>query len=893
MNALHDVEYLFQPRAIAVFGASEDVEDLGGRVYRNLTEGGFPGELYPVNPHHRKVLEAECYPDLKAVGRPVDLAVVAVPAKAVPGVIRQCGEHGTGVAIVLSAGFAETGAKGVAQQEHLVELARQQGVRLLGPNSLGLIRPDAGINASSSPGTVVPGDLALVSQSGAVMTTVLDWARDRNLGFSALVSLGNAGDLDFGELLDYLALDRKTKSILLYMEGIRHSRAFMSALRAAARVKPVIVVKAGRSEVANRAVVSHTAALTGADEVFSAALERSGVIRVRNVSGLFAAAAVMGSGMRARGNRVAIVSNGGGLGVLATDRALETGLAVVDLDPATLKRLDRLLPDHWSHGNPVDILGDADPRRYREAVQHCLADPGVDGVLVLLAPQAATDPLAVAEALAETMEGQAKPVLVCWTGGARVEPARELFDARRLPHFHTPESAVEAYSYLAEYSRNQKLLMQVPGPLGYRSNPDIDGARMIIEGVLADGRETLTLTESKAVLSAFGIKVAQSIETHSATEALVAAESIGFPVALKISSPDITHKSDVGGVRLNLATPQAVRSGYGEVLKAVQSALPDARISGVTVERMAHGPNSREVMIGVGRDPAFGPAISFGSGGIAVEILRDTAVALPPLNRFIIRNLISRTRISAMLGPFRNLKPVDMDALETLLLRVSEMVCELREIVEMDLNPVMVDDRGVVVADARIVAAHPAPDPDYYGHMAIYPYPSHLVSDWQLADGTNIRIRPIRPEDANIERSFVNGLSEQSKYFRFMQNIGNLSDTMLIRFTQIDYDREMALIALVQENGEEREIAVARYATNPDGQSCEFAIVVGDEWQGRGLGTRLMTTLMDAARARGLTLMTGEILANNRHMLGLVTSLGFALTTNPEDPVIKQARKRL
>lgn len=893
-GAIRDMESFLNPRAIAVFGASDSADSVGGRVFRNLMDSGYRGALYAVNPKHKQVMGTDCHPDLKAIGHAVDLAVVATPARAVAGIIRQCGERGTPAAIVLSAGFAETGAKGRALEEQVVDLARKQGVRILGPNCLGLIRPAAGINATFSNGSALAGDLALVSQSGAVVTAVLDWAQERNLGFSAMVSLGNAGDVDFGDVLDYLALDRKTRSILLYVEGIQHSRGFMSALRAAARVKPVIVVKAGRNPAGSAAAISHSAALVSGDDVFSAAVERAGAIRVRELDGLFAAAAVLGSGARALGNRLAIVTNAGGLGVLATDRLGDMGrLALAALDPRTVKRLDRLLPDHWSHDNPVDILGDADPKRYQQATALCLDDPGVDGVLVLLTPQAVTDPLGVAREMTNTVKDQKKPVLMCWMGGAQVAAARELFQSHCIPHFETPESAVEAFSHLAEYCLNQKLLMQVPGPLGYESHPDTEGARMIIQGVLEEGRTTLSLTESKAVLAAFGIEVARSVETHSANEALVAAESLGFPVALKVSSPDITHKSDVGGVRLNLATPQAVRTGYGEVVKAVAQAMPDARIGGVTVERMARVPNARELMVGIARDPAFGPTISFGAGGVTVEIMGDQALALPPLNRFIIRNLVSRTRVSAMLGTFRNLPAIDMTALETLLLRVSEMACELPELVEMDLNPVMADHQGVLVVDARIVAAHPPPGTAPYAHMAIYPYPSHLVSEWQLADGTNIQIRPIRPEDASIERDFVNNLSQQSKYFRFMQNIGDLSDTMLIRFTQIDYDREMALIAVVAEDGGEREIAVARYAINPDGRSCEFAIVVGDEWQGHGLGTRLMTTLMEAARARGLATMTGDILANNRPMLDLVKSLGFRLTTNPEDPVIRQAEKQL
>jgi acetyltransferase len=631
----------------------------------------------------------------------------------------------------------------------------------------------------------------------------------------------------------------------------------------------------------------------GADDVFDAALERAGAIRAFDVDGLFSVAEVLASGRRAKGNRIAIVTNAGGPGVLATDRAVEVDLRMARLERTTMERLDRSLPAHWSHNNPVDILGDAGPERYMEAVAACLADQGIDGVLVILSPQAMTDPVATANSLVEVSAEATKPVLACWMGGALVEEAREIFASHRLPHFTTPEAAVEAFSYLARYQRNQQLLLQVPGPVSYHDDPDVTGSRLIIQGVMGEGRRVLSTTESKALLAAFRIPVAQSIETHSANEALVAAESLGFPVAMKISSPDLTHKSDVGGVRLNITSPQTVRSVYSELTRDVARAAPQARINGVTVERMYVSPNGRELMIGVARDAAFGPVISFGAGGTAVEVLRDRSVTLPPLNQFIAENLIAHTRVSRLLGAFRNLPPVKISAVEAILLRVSEMVCELPEIVEMDLNPVIADERGAVAVDARIVVEHHTPTTDRYAHMAIYPYPTHLVSNWQLADGTNIQVRPIRPEDAEIERDFVNNLSEQSKYFRFMQTLQELSDQMLIRLTQIDYDRELALIAVTTASGREEEIGVARYAINPDGTSCEFAIVVSDQWQRRGLGSRLMTALMEAAKAKGLQVMRGEILANNVNMLSLVRSLGFTTRTSPDDPGIKEATRRL
>lgn len=890
---LFDLDRFFNPRSIAVFGASDKADSVGALVFENLVEGGFKGSVHPINPRHKRVRNRRCHAALGDLGKAVDLAVVATPAATVPDIIRQCGEHGVPAALVLSAGFAERGSEGERLLEQALEQARRHGVRILGPNCLGVIRPHNGLNATFSKGEARAGDLALVSQSGALLTAILDWAGSRQVGFSALVSVGAAADVDFGDILDYLALDHHTRSILLYVEGIQHPRRFMSALRAAARLKPVIVVKSGRHHAGSRAARSHTGSLVGADDVFDAALERAGAIRVPDVQSLFAVAAVLASGKRTRGSRLAIVTNAGGPGVLATDRAVEMGLALPALGEDTLARLHRALPAQWSQGNPVDILGDAPPERYREAVAACLEDGDVDGVLVVLTPQAMTDPAAVAEAVVELEAAGSKPVLTCWMGGAMVEAAREVFSGHRIPSFDTPEAAVEAFAYLAAYHRNQELLVQMPGPLGRHDAPDVEGARLILEGVMADDRDILNLTESKAILNAFRIPTARSLVARSANEALVAAESLGFPVALKINSPDITHKSDVGGVRLGIDSAQTVRSTYCELLRRAEAAAPGARMDGVTVERMLQSPNGREVMVGMVRDPSFGPVISFGVGGTAVEVLRDRAVALPPLNRFLVRRLMEQTRVHKLLQSFRSMPAAHMEALEGVLLRLSEMACELPLLREVDLNPVIADENGAMVVDARMTLEHRPPTTDRYGHMAIHPYPAHLVSRWQLADGTDIVIRPIRPEDAQIERSFVDNLSSQSRYFRFMQTMNQLSDVMLIRLTQIDYDREMALIAVTGAADRELEIAVARYAINPDGESCEFALVVADEWQRRGIGTRLMTALMEAAKARGLVTMEGEILSTNANMISLVRSLGFTIHTSPDDPGTKRATRRL
>lgn len=889
----HFLDRLFAPQAIAVFGASESPDAVGGRVFDNLRNGDFSGPIFAINPKYQRLYQQPCYASIADIGESVDLAVIATPASTVPEIIHACGEHGVRAAIIISAGFSEGDGRGVALEKSVLEVARQYQMRIIGPNCLGLIRPMAGMNATFSKNTAQPGQLALVSQSGALCTAIMDWAVVHEVGFSAIVSLGDAADVDFGDVLDYLAQDPETHSILLYVEGVRDARSFMSGLRIAARMKPVVVVKAGRHDEGSRAAVTHTGAMIGADDVFDAALQRAGVVRALTIEQLFAAAQLLATRHRVNGNRLAIVTNGGGLGVMATDRAVDLGITMASLSADTLARLSETLPPQWSHGNPIDLIGDATSQRYLDAVSACLEDPEVDGVLAMLSPQAMTDPSACAQAVIDAQTNQQKPVLACWMGEQQVEAATRLFSAHHVPSFSSPESSVEAFAYLAKFYQSQQLLMQVPGPLATRSEPDVDGARLIIESVLAQNRSVLMITESKALLHAFAIPATPSIECHSANDALVAAETLGFPVAMKIHSSDITHKSDVGGIRLNISNANAIRSTYLDLLEEVQNKYPDAKLEGVTVEPMHLPAHGRELLVGVIRDPVFGPAITFGTGGTQVEVIRDRAIALPPLNTFLAERMIAQTRVARLLGNFRNMPAVKMDALVQVLRRVSEMVCELPEIKALDINPLIADENGVMALDARIEVEHQAPSLDRYAHMAIHPYPSHLVSLWQLADGTNIKIRPIRPEDASIEQSFVRKLSPQSKYFRFMASLNELTQPMLIRFTQLDYNRELALIAVLERPEQETELGVARYVMNPDGESCEFALVIADEWQNKGIGSRLMNALIEAARQRGFKIMDGEILASNQNMLKLVANLGFSIRPNPDDQSIRVVKKTL
>lgn len=889
----HYLHPLFNARSVAVFGASEREDSVAGILFRNLRHAGYKGEVYPVNPKHQMIFGERCYAAAGELPTAPELALIATPAPTVAQILEECGQRGIRHAIVLSAGFSEVGAQGVALEDSLKRVAKKHGIRFIGPNCLGIQRPSIGLNATFSQGATLTGDLALVSQSGAICTAMLDWAETNGIGFSSVISTGASADLDFGEILDYLATDTQTRGILLYIEGIRDARRFMSALRATSRFKPVVLVKVGRYAAGSKAVQSHTGALVGSDAVFDALVRRAGVVRVNSILQLFASARALSTHIKPSGNRLAIVTNGGGPGVMATDLAVELGVRMAELSPATIETLNAVLPPNWSQANPLDIIGDANADRYRAAVEACLADANVDGVLAMLTPQAMTRPTEAAQAVIEVAKSSSKPVLTCWMGEAQVFEGRRLFKQARIPYFTTPEPAVEVFSYLSAFYENQRQLMQTPEPLSHQAAPDVEGARLIIESALAHGRHLLNEVESKALLAAFHIPIAQTLISRSPMEAMLLAQQIGFPVVMKINSPDITHKSDVNGVRLGLASGQAVRSAYSEMLADIGRLRPDATLDGIVIQPMVIRPHAREVLLGMTSDPVLGPVIVFGAGGVDVEALQDRAVTLPPLNRYLARDLIRRTRVATLLGPFRNRPPVNMDALENVLLRLSEMVCELPWLAELDINPLLVDEHGALALDARIIIAPRVPMADRYGHMAIHPYPVHLVTHWQLPSGNDVVIRPIRPEDAELTQGFVKSLSEESRYFRFMDAVSELSPAALAHLTQIDYAREMALLALTEIDGREVELGVARYAINPEGASCEFALVVSDQWQKQGIGHKLMDVLMDVARGTGVKVMEGEVLKTNRPMLKLVEGLGFHVEPHPEDDTLRRISRTL
>jgi len=896
----HYLTSLFEPKSVAVIGASDRENSVGNIIFKNILSSGYKGRLYAINPKHETIQGQPSYKSIEEIGARVEMAVICTRPQTVAQLIEQCGRSGVRNAIVIASGFSEAGHIGAALERKVLEIARSYNVRILGPNCLGIIRPDLGLNATFTKITAEAGNLALVSQSGAMCSAVLDWAKANQVGFSSVISIGMTADVDFGEILDYLIYDSRTHYILMYVEGIRNARRFMSALRSAARIKPIILLKAGRHEAGSAAAATHSGMAAVSDTVFDAAVRRAGVVRVQNVGQLFYAAKALASKFRPLGNRLAIITNGGGPGAMAADRAGDMGIPLAELSNETMAVLNKALPANWSHSNPIDIGGDATPERYRDAIMAVTHDANVDSTLVMLSPQAMTDPMAVAQAIIEVADKLNRSLICCWMGEDQVRSARKALEDAGIPAFRMPETAIELFHHISKYYRNQKLLLQTPEPTRQHGRPEAEGAKMLIEALLAERRKVLSEMESKAILRAFKVPVAQTMVARTATEALLLAEQIGFPIAMKVDSPDLSHKSDAGGVRLNIQNAPAVRNAYHDIIDTVQKRRPDAKINGVSIEPFLSRPNGRELMIGVFRDPIFGPVITFGAGGFDVEIFSDRSVALPPLNKFLAKDLIESTRASKILGQFHNMPPVDLDALKEVLLCISEMVCELPWIQELDINPLIVDENGAIAADARIVIDHASSSSgDRYAHMSIYPYPVHLIQEWQTNDGKVVTIRPIRPEDADMEQEFVKNMSDESRYYRFMDTMRELTQTMLVRFTQIDYDREMALVATIADKGadakegRDKQIGVARYVVNPDGESVEFALAVGDDWQKCGVGRKLMTALIECARMKGYRAVVGDVLSTNAKMFRLMTSLGFTIHPHPDDTAVKRVVRPL
>jgi acetyltransferase len=887
----HYLTPLFSPDSIVVFAGQVDdpvTQTTHARALQQaLRTQRFSGTLTFVDIHTSGTLA-----DLAQTR--ADLAIIALAPGEVAAALEVAGRMACRAALVISSGIdADKAAE-------LKKIANREGVHLLGPNCLGLQRPHLQLNASAAGPLARPGSLALVSQSGALTSSILDWASNNAVGFSSVVSLGPNTSVDIAQVLDFLANDAQTHSIVVYLEGISSARRFMSALRSAANVKPVVVLKAGRKPAGNEAAQTHSGAIVGSDDVFDAALRRAGAVRVRSFVELFSAAKCLASRYRPVGKRLAIVTNGGGPGVLAADWVNEIHLHLGKLSAPSVSALKPLLPPLASLTDLIDLSEEATPAHYLAAIESAGRDRQIDGVLAIYSPKAGADASEVARALAEVKRATGKPLLSCWMGDASVGIARSILNEAAIPSFRTPEAAVGAFGNIASFYQNQQLLLQTPPPLSALAKPDIEGARLVIESVLAERRKVLTEMESKTLLAAFHIPVTKTILARNANEAMMIATQLGFPVALKIDSPDISHKSDVHGVSLNIMNATGVRDTYNDMVQTVVRLQPAARINGVTIQNMAGARRGREIYVGLVTDDPFGPVIAFGAGGTMIELINDRAMELPPLNQFLARRLIERSRVSETLGDWRGSAAVNMDALEQVLLRVSEMVCELPQLREMDINPIIVDEFGAVAVDARIVIDH-APQAasgraNPYNHLAILPYPARFEQIWPLAGGGEYTVRPIHPDDASMLQDLMQHLSSESRYFRFVSSITELPPSMLAKFTLIDYDREMALVAVLKERSAvadgqftetERIVGVSRYITNPDQSSCEFALVVADDFSGKGLGSRLMLSIMDVAREKGLAEIDGLVLATNPGMLKLMKSLGFTVKPFPEDPDFK------
>ncbi len=872
-----NLESLFAPSSVAVIGASDRAKSVGATVMRNLLAGGFQGPVLPVNPKHHAVAGVLCYGSIADLPVTPDLAVICTPPATVPGLIGELGARGTKGAVVLTAGLGNAASEDRTMAQAMLDAARPHLLRILGPNCVGLIVPSQSLNASFAPGSAKAGSIAFVSQSGALCTAVLDWATARGIGFSRFVSLGDSLDVDFGDVIDDLASDPATKSILLYIESIRHARKFLSAARAAARNKPVVAIKSGRVSEAAQAALSHTGALAGADDVFEAAMARAGVLRAYDFEELFSVVETLARSRRVTGNRLTIVTNGGGPGVMAVDALIAGGGRLAELEPETVSALDAVLPATWSRGNPVDIIGDAPPDRYVKALEAVIAVPDSDGLLVVNAPTAIANSLDAASAVADKLASARKPIVTSWLGGHGADRAGQVLSDKGLATYDTPESAVRGFLHAARHTELQQLLLETPADIPEAFTPDIDAARAVIDAVRADGRTLLTEPEAKVVLEAFTIPVVASRRVLTPGEAATMAKALGFPVAVKILSPDITHKSDVGGVVLDLKDAYAVRGAAEEMQERIAQLVPNARLDGFTVQEMARRPRGYQLILGLGQDPIFGPFVLFGEGGGAVEVIADRAVALPPINMKLAAELVQRTRVVRRLEGYRDQPPVDFDALYLTLIKVAQIAVDLPEVEELDINPLLVDKDGVIALDARIGLARAG-----VAHSpAIRPYPREL-EETAVFDGVgDVLFRPIRPEDEEHHYAFINMLTPEDIRFRFFGQIKQLPHSQMARLTQVDYDREMAFVAIGPEGD---TLGVVRTITDPDNEMTEFAIVVRSDLKGRGLGAALMRKMIRYCRARGTAHMAGEVLRENRRMRDFTAGLGFEEHNVPDDP---------
>lgn len=890
MSSTHYLSSLCEPRSIAIIGASEKEGSIGYIILRNLLENNYKGRIVAVNPGHSTVLGQPCFASVDLIDSPVDLVIITTPPRAIPEIMTQCGQIGIRNAILVT-NPKSVASNGATLEAKIRDAALNAGVRFLGPKSLGIVAPYASINATFAEITAVPGELALVAQSGAMCAAVLDWATMNRIGLSFAVSLGEAVNIDFGDVLDYLASDERTRYILLHVEKIRHARRFISALRSVARIKPVILLKSGNHAGDENLGLEE---IELSDRIFDAAVQRAGVVRVKDLSQLFHAARALASGFHPRGSKLAIISNGTGPARMAADSARRVNISIPELHESTISALQPLLPRDWQGKNPIDLGGDATSERYLEATRIVAQDESINAVLVVLSPLALVSPLAVAHGLVEISRTIRTTLCCCFMGGDRVSDARKVLEDAGIPIFRTPDTVIELFSIISTYYKNQRLLLQVPSPTPVLGQKRQRNGGILLDALIAQRRKHLTRLEAHTLLHAYGIPVRQGLTAHNATEAMFLAEQIGLPVDVELDATEYDEAAQDKAIRRKLSTIESVRSAVNDLIDSCRSEGVEKEQIAISIAKYTDRSTNPQLMIRVLRDSVFGPVIMMGAGGLHDEPQRDYAVALPPLNRYLARNLIEATRIGQTLEQKSHSSTGGQTAIEEILLSVSEMVCELPSLGCMEINLLVADD-GCVAIDARLsIESSFGAGQEKYAHMAIHPYPAHLCQNWPMKDGSVIHVRPVRPEDAQLEQKFVTSMSEESRYFRFMDSsTKELPSSQLIRLTQVDYDRELGLIALINDEGEERQIGSVNYVQTPDGDSVEFVLAVDDEYQKAGLGRRLMEAIIDCAREKLYRAIVGDVLADNQKMLKLMTKLGFAILPHPDGNEIKKVVKIL
>lgn len=877
------LDSVFNPETVAVIGASDRAGGVGNALMKNLISNNFQGIVYPVNPKRESVQGIKAYPKIGDIPDKIDLALIATPATTVPALIEECGQAGVAGVIIISSGFDEIGEEGKRMTEQILETAKNYEMRIIGPNCLGFIRPSINLNASFANKMALPGRIAFISQSGALCTSILDWSVKNNVGFSHFVSIGSACDITYHDLIDYFGKDPKTDSILIYMESLREARKFMSAARAFSRHKPIVILKVGRTLEGSRAAKSHTGALTGNDAVYDAAFERAGIIRVNGALELFHVAKALAMQKRPADNRVAVVTNAGGPGVIATDFLSERGGRLAVLSKKTVTKLKSFLPMSASSGNPVDILGDADSGRYRQAVETCLDDDGVDAVLVILTPQEMTSPTEVAQEIVAIKDTKGKMMFASWMGGDDVAEGRVILEKGNIPIYRTPEEAINIFMYVDSYAKRLEFLKETPASIPHAFKPKTEKNRQLIDKIAESGRITLTEAESKELLANYGIPVAKSGIAKSAEEAGRLAEKIGFPVVMKILSPDILHKTDIGGVKLNIISKNEAMKAYKEIIVGAKKGAPKAKIDGVFIEVMTK--KRYELLIGCKKDEVFGPAIVFGMGGVAVEVFRDTKVGLPPLNMSLALKMLKSTKVYRLLEGYRGMPGVDIEAIQFLLYKFAYLIADFPEIKELDINPFAVDEKGGVVLDAKVVLDEEVLGVKHkpYSHLVISPYPREYETGFSLKKSKKkVLIRPIKPEDEPQEEGLFSYFSKETLKHRFLKSFKGVTKEMLEMFTQIDYDREVALAAEMSNKGKKIFIGVVRLIADPYNETAELSLVVADPWQRQGLGNKFMEYMLDIARERGIKRVWSRFLLDNKIATDMFVKRNFKISARED-----------